>query len=211
MIKLGLIDAAGVDSVRAQAQAAMTAAVGALSKPTPRTPTSAASVPSCGPTPASSTSASAATARELDGLTVADPLETTGGTARHQVRRCRRRRHGPPHGDGPPHRRARRGRAPPQRRNERRDQGPRQEVRRRTGCSAPRSARTPSPGSPAGWRSTAASVRWSSSCTPTSCGSPPTRSSTRSARRGTCSAATTPCRSCCAPRSRWVRATARST
>ena len=39
--------------------------------------------------------------------------------------------------------------------------------------------------------STAASAPSWSSCTRTSCGSPPTRSSTRSARRGTCSAATT--------------------
>ena len=39
------------------------------------------------------------------------------------------------------------------------------------------------------WRWTAGSAPWWSSCTPTSCGWPPTRSSTRSARRGTCSAA----------------------
>lgn len=58
---------------------------------------------------------------------------------------------------------------------------------------------------------TAATVRSSSSCTPTSCGSRPTRSSTRSARPATCSAATSTCPSCCAPRSRWARAMARST
>jgi pyruvate dehydrogenase complex dihydrolipoamide acetyltransferase long form len=50
-----------------------------------------------------------------------------------------------------------------------------------------------------------------SSCTPTSCGSRPTSCSTRSPRRGTCSAATGACRSCCAARSRWAPATARST
>ena len=111
---------------------------------------------------------------------------------------------------GRAHRRARRGRAPTEGRHERRNQGPRRTATP-VACSARRSARTRSPASAAAWRSTAGSGRWSSSCTPTSCGSPPTRSSTRSARRATCSAATTRCRSCCAPRSRWARATARST
>ena len=80
-----------------------------------------------------------------------------------------------------------------------------------TGSSAPRSARTRSPASAAASRWTAGSARSSSSCTPTSCGSPPTSCSTRSARPGTCSAATAPCRSCCAARSRWAPATAPST
>ena len=80
----------------------------------------------------------------------------------------------------------------------------------RTGCSARRSARTRSRASAAGWPSTAASVPSSSSCTRTSSGWRRTRCSTRSARRGTCSAAATRCRWCCARRSRWAPATARS-
>ena len=67
-----------------------------------------------------------------------------------------------------------------------------------TACSARRSARTPSPAWVAAWRWTAGSARSWSSCTPTSCGSPPTRSSTRSPRPGTCSAARARCRWCCA-------------
>ena len=81
----------------------------------------------------------------------------------------------------------------------------------RTGSWARRSARTRSPGWPAASRWTAGSPRWSSSCTPTSCGWPRTSCSTRSARRGTCSAAKPACRWCCAARSPWAPATARST
>jgi 2-oxoisovalerate dehydrogenase E1 component len=81
----------------------------------------------------------------------------------------------------------------------------------RTGCWAPRSARTPSPAWRAGSRWTGGSVRSSSSCTPTSCGWPRTSCSTRWARRGTCSAAPARCLSCCAARSRPAPATGRST
>ena len=46
---------------------------------------------------------------------------STGRLDRGEVHRRRRRRHGPPHGDRPAHRRHGRGRAPPQRRHQRRD------------------------------------------------------------------------------------------
>ena len=94
-------------------------------------------------------------------------------------------------GDGPAHRRARRGRAPAQRRHQRRDQA----AWRRSipvACSARRSARTPSPGwrrprprrpIPPGRRVHVPRLHR---------GSPPTRCSTRSARPGTCSAAISP-------------------
>jgi len=81
----------------------------------------------------------------------------------------------------------------------------------RTGYSARPSARTPSPAWLAVSRWTAGSSRWSNSCTPTSCGSRRTSSSTRSRRHATCTAAATICRSCSAARSRPEPDTARST
>ena len=73
--------------------------------------------------------------------------------------------------------------------------------RSRTAFSARRSARTPSRAWAAASRWTAGSSRSSSSCTPTSSGWPRTSCSTRSARPGTCSAATATFRSCCGARS----------
>jgi len=186
MTGLGLIDEAGVAAVRAQAVAAMRAAADALTEPDP------SHGPSQGAKPG---------ARRIRPELWPDPAfvdvgirgdrsELAGArtpASSYSVRTCTSWAAAP---TAPPRawRRSTRG-----------------------ASSAPRSARTRSPGSAAGSRSTGGSARWSSSCTRTSCGSPPTRCSTRSARPGTCSAAGTRCRSCCARRSPWGPATARST
>ena len=118
-------------------------------------------------------------------------------------------------GDGPAdglrraHRGARRGRAPAQRRHQRGHQGAGGEVPGPGARHADQRERVRR-GSAAGSPWTAGSGRWSSSCTRTSSGSPPTRCSTRSARPGTCSAAAIRCRWCCGRRSRWDPGTGRS-
>ena len=96
---------------------------GELLEPTPRTRASAASGPSSGPIPGSSTSACAATRSELAERADARPAPIRRRHGATQVRRRRRRGHGPPHGAGRAHRRARRGRAPAAGRHERRDEG----------------------------------------------------------------------------------------
>ncbi len=201
MIKLGLIDKAGVTAVREQAQAAMTAAAARAARTRSR-PGGQASHPSGAlarprirrrrrPRRRQRT-------RRADGRRPARAHRRLG---RHEVRGCRGGRDGPPHGAGPAHRHHGRGRPPPPGRNQRRDQGPRQEIRRqhhrgRTGARHPDQRERVLRISAAGSRSTAGTGRSSSSCIPISCGSPPTRSSIRSERRGTCSAATTRCRWC---------------
>ena len=148
---------------------------------------SGGSRPPSGPTPPGSTSASAATSPSSTTRRVVDARRSRGRGARDEVHRRGGRGDGPPDGDRRRRRRDGRGRAPAQRRHQRRHPRARRPLPR-TGSSAPRSARTRSPGWPAGSRWTAASRPSSSSCTPTSCGSPPTSCSTRSARRGTCTA-----------------------
>ena len=206
-------DRRGGHRVRARAGAARPCrlAVGRAGRAGPRTasPDPAGSVPACGRTPPSSTSASAATcpsspvrARSSNGTSPASsspassstpwPGSWTGGWARIRALSCSARMC--TGSTGAPT-------APPR-------AWPRSIP---AACSARRSARTPSPGWAGVSPSTAASARSSSSCTPTSCGSRPTRCSTRSARPGTCSAAATPYRSCCGRRSPWAPATAPST
>ncbi len=169
-----------------------------------------ASAPGCGPTRRSSTSASAATCRRSPAPGTAEQGDLHRRGAARQVHRGGRRGHGPADGRPTPGswcsaRTCTSSTAAP-------TAPPRACPRStRAGCWARRSARTRSPAWAAGSRSTAGSARWSSSCTRTSCGSPPTRCSTRSARPGTCSAGGTRSRSCCAPRSRWAPATGRST
>ena len=80
MITLGLIDAAGVDSVRAQAQAAMTAAVGALVETDPEDATKRRIRPELWPDPGFVDVGIRSDGSELEGLTVADPLENGGAT-----------------------------------------------------------------------------------------------------------------------------------
>ena len=210
MTRLGLIDEAGVAAVREQAQQAMRLAAGALVEPdTGARPGARRIRPQLWPDPAFVNVGIRGDLSELADARTVEQRDFTGELKPRQAHRRRGRGHGPADGRGPAHRRARRGRAPAERRHERRHQGPgRRSIP--AACSARRSARTRSPGWAAVSPSTAASARSSSSCTPTSCGWRPTRCSTRSARPGTCSGAATPCRSCCARRSRWARATAPS-
>ena len=172
---------------------------------------SAGSGPTSGPTRASSTSAIRGDLSELEGSRYEEEDTLRRRARRATVHRRRQRRDGPSDGGlDELDRRPRRGR--------RRAQGRHQRCHPKapwrsspTGFSAPRSARTRSPAWAAAWLSTAGSDRSSSSCTPTSCGSPPTRSSTRSPRPGTCSAARARCRWCCAASWRPAPATAPST
>ncbi|HEY4226064.1 MAG TPA: thiamine pyrophosphate-dependent enzyme [Pseudolysinimonas sp.] len=78
MIKLGQIDAAGVDSVRAQAQAAMTAAVAALVETDPDDATKRRIRPELWPDPGFVDVGIRSDAHELDAMTVFDPLTHTG-------------------------------------------------------------------------------------------------------------------------------------
>jgi 2-oxoisovalerate dehydrogenase E1 component len=80
MITLELIDAAGVDSVRAQAQAAMTAAVATLVEADPADATKRRIRPELWPDPGFVDVGIRSDAHELDALTVADPLTAGGGT-----------------------------------------------------------------------------------------------------------------------------------
>ena len=78
MTKLGLIDAAGVESVRAQAQAAMSAAVGAMLETDPDDATKRRIRPELWPDPGFVDVGIRGDARELDALTAFDPLTHTG-------------------------------------------------------------------------------------------------------------------------------------
>jgi 2-oxoisovalerate dehydrogenase E1 component len=80
MTKLGLIDAAGVESVRAQAQAAMAAAVGALVEADPVDATKRRIRPELWPDPGFVDVGIRSDGHELDGLTAADPRDHTGGS-----------------------------------------------------------------------------------------------------------------------------------
>ena len=78
MTELGLVDEAGVASVREQAQQAMRLAADALVERYPATsPASAAFAPNCGRTPASSTSASAASS-------LSSPVRARSNTGLHR-------------------------------------------------------------------------------------------------------------------------------
>jgi 2-oxoisovalerate dehydrogenase E1 component len=78
MIKLGLIDEAGVAAVREQAQAAMTAAVGELLEADPVSEGRRRIRPSLWPDPGFVNVGVRGDGSELDGLTVADPLDHQG-------------------------------------------------------------------------------------------------------------------------------------
>ena len=79
MTKLGLIDAAGVASVREQAQSAMAAAVAELLEADPANAGKRRIRPELWPDPGFVNVGVRGDASELAGLTVADPLEHTGG------------------------------------------------------------------------------------------------------------------------------------
>ncbi|MDP9026655.1 MAG: thiamine pyrophosphate-dependent enzyme, partial [Actinomycetota bacterium] len=81
MTKLGLIDAAGVDSVRAQAQAAMTAAVATLVEADPADATKRRIRPELWPDPGFVDVGIRSDGHELDTLTATDPI-TAGGASR---------------------------------------------------------------------------------------------------------------------------------
>ncbi|CAN5141820.1 alpha-ketoacid dehydrogenase subunit alpha/beta [soil metagenome] len=78
MIALGLIDQAGVDSVRAQAQAAMAAAVGQLLEPDPDAAGKRRIIPSLWPDPSFVDVGLRGDLSELEGARTIDPLEYTG-------------------------------------------------------------------------------------------------------------------------------------
>ena len=78
MTKLGLIDAAGVESVRAQAQAAMVAAVAALVETDPDDATKRRIRPELWPDPGFVDVGIRSDARELDAMTAFDPLTHSG-------------------------------------------------------------------------------------------------------------------------------------
>ncbi len=78
MTKLGLIDAAGVESVRAQAQAAMTIAVATLVETDPDDPTKRRIRPELWPDPGFVDVGIRSDAHELDALPVFEPLTHTG-------------------------------------------------------------------------------------------------------------------------------------
>ena len=80
MIKLGLIDPAGVDAVRAQAQAAMSAAVAALVETDPADATTRRIRPELWPEPGFVDIGIRSDGRELEQATVAEPLTLAGGT-----------------------------------------------------------------------------------------------------------------------------------
>lgn len=80
MIALKLIDPAAVDSVRAQAQAAMAVAVAALVETDPSDATKRRIRPELWPDPGFVDVGIRSDGHELDALTVTDPLEAAGGT-----------------------------------------------------------------------------------------------------------------------------------
>ncbi len=131
MTKLGLIDEAGVASVRDQAQQAMRLAAGALVEPDPDAKPGTRRIrPGLWPDPAFVDVGIRGDLSELAGARTAEQRDFTGELKRGKfidaVARVMDRRMGA----GPAHRRARRGRAPPERRYERRHQGPACEVPR---------------------------------------------------------------------------------
>jgi 2-oxoisovalerate dehydrogenase E1 component len=79
MTKLGLIDAAGVQSVRTQAQAAMSAAVAELIETDPEDATRRRIRPALWPDPGFVDVGIRSDAHELDGMSILDPIEHTGG------------------------------------------------------------------------------------------------------------------------------------
>jgi 2-oxoisovalerate dehydrogenase E1 component len=78
MIKLGLVDEAGVAAVRQQAQAAMTAAVGELLEADPESEGKRRIRPSLWPDPGFVNVGVRGDGSELEGLTVADPVDHQG-------------------------------------------------------------------------------------------------------------------------------------
>ncbi len=80
MTALGLIDAAGVESVRAQAQAAMTAAVASLVEADPADATKRRIRPELWPDPGFVDVGIRGDGHELDALTAADPLDASGAS-----------------------------------------------------------------------------------------------------------------------------------
>ncbi|MGN6502045.1 MAG: alpha-ketoacid dehydrogenase subunit alpha/beta [Pseudolysinimonas sp.] len=79
MTKLGLIDAAGIESIREQAQNAMAKAVGELLEPDPDNAGKRRIRPALWPDPGFVDVGIRGDASELEGLTVADPLMHAGG------------------------------------------------------------------------------------------------------------------------------------